>query len=634
MFRFENPMALQLLWLVPVFWSIWFFVGKMKHRKMLKEIGEKTYPFLSQSLSGARSRWKVAFEIFFFVFAILALARPQMGQVSKDIKSEGIELVFLVDVSKSMLAEDVKPSRLELAKKTLERIMNKVRGHKIGLIAFAGSAVEAAPMTVDYQALSMYIDSLSPYSVGTQGTRFALALSTAADIFKRGGLGKEEGSHATQAMVIVSDGEDNEPGALDLAKKLKEEGYVIYTIGVGTKKGAPIPERDERGTLKGYKKDKSGQPVLSTLKDGLLQDLAKMGGGRFFYATFSGDETDTISKSLSKLHKVEFEKKTMTDFDEIYQIFLLIAFLFGVFSMLLRTRRSKSVEWKGRFEVSLTFLLLMAPLVSHGQNSTQEDIQDVQKQVENLKKQTQGLGAQGPSEEEEAPGPKQCLVDAKLEILSSDFGDFGVNEYQKNKDGIEAFGEKRFATALERFTELYPNESENVIRHFNIANAFIASETEDKKTAIKEFEVVYKNATSPDLRYVAAFNLGIIYGNEKELDRALGYYQKALKERPDSQETKANIELLIQNQQQQQGGGEGEGDQNSDEDDKDGDKERKGPPKEPPVMRREVKKRFKSNELTERVVKDILEELEQQEQGIRKKLNKKKTKDRDVEKDW
>lgn len=350
-FRFANPEYFYLVLLIPVLWIVISVFAKSRKKSLEKSIGTRILPFLMQSASLSRVKWKNRLLTLSILFLILALARPQGGQATTEIRNEGIELIFAVDVSNSMLAEDVKPSRLELAKKTIQRLMDKMTGHKVGLVAFAGSAAAVSPMTGDYPAVAMYLETLGPDSVGRQGTQFKLALESAVELFDRGGVGQEEGSHATQAIVILSDGEDNEPGAIEAAKKVSESGRLIFTVGVGTAKGAPIPVRDEFGVLKEHKKDNAGNTVLTVLKEDPLKELATAGGGDFYVATVVGSEVNRITAAIDKLGKALYNKKQSTDFTEYYQIPLYASFFLLLGFLLISTRRNTPLVWKGRFEV-------------------------------------------------------------------------------------------------------------------------------------------------------------------------------------------------------------------------------------------------------------------------------------------
>jgi Ca-activated chloride channel homolog len=350
--RFANPSALQLLWLVPVILVLAVAFEHRTRKRLSKAFGEKLTPFLSSSLSPARRRLKLVLRLVAVSFFILALARPQMGKSQQEVKSRGVEIVVAFDVSTSMLAEDVKPSRLQHAKSELMRLLEMLSGDKVGLVAFAGSATLISPLTTDRSALKMFVDSLSTESVETQGTNFQRALNEAAKAFERGGVENDETARVTRVILVISDGEDQEQGALKEARDLVANGTRIFTLAFGTERGGPIPLRDERGFMRGYKKDKNGQNVMSTVKGTFLRELAQVGQGSFHHATFGGQEAKLIREDLDKLEKAEFASALMVDYDEKFQIPLLIGLLFALVELLLGERRAAGRIWKGRFEVS------------------------------------------------------------------------------------------------------------------------------------------------------------------------------------------------------------------------------------------------------------------------------------------
>lgn len=335
-FRFESFEALHYLWFVIAFVPLLLFLRQRQQRKVSDFFG-KTLPFLIRTISLKKQNIKWILECLVFVLLILAYARPQFGEDIQKIQRSGIEMVFAIDVSLSMLSEDIKPNRLDLAKKTLKRILDQSVGHKAGLVAFAGSAALISPITSDYSTLSMYIDAISTSLMSMQGTRFTQALLVAADSFKTD-QEENESVHISRAIVVVSDGEDNEPGALQTARKLADEGLHIYTMAVGTNKGAPIPIRDELGQLQGYKRDKSQSIVLSQVQDSLLREIASVGNGSFGYASFSGDEVKLLIDDLDQLEKREFEEQQAVNYKEQFQILLAFALLLMFIEMLLSER--------------------------------------------------------------------------------------------------------------------------------------------------------------------------------------------------------------------------------------------------------------------------------------------------------
>lgn len=352
MFRFESTQAFYYLWLIPVLVGFAIFFTRLARRRLSKVIGSRLTPFLTSSVSNSRRRWKLFLQSLVVLFFVIALARPQLGESMEEIKSEGVEIMFAVDVSESMMAEDVRPNRLDQAKMELGKLMEMMPGNKVGIIAFAGSAALLSPLTTDPTALRMYLDSLSPLSVSSQGTNFQAAIEEATQAFKRGGVGDDATTRVTRVILIASDGENHEKGALEAAEKSVKEGIRIFTLAYGTEKGAPIPERDGMGFLRGYKKDQKGQTVLTTVVGKELEALAKAGQGSFYHASFGGNHMANVVADIGQLEKTEFESEVATQYEERFQVFVLLGILFALLEMSLGDRRSASRLWKGRFEVA------------------------------------------------------------------------------------------------------------------------------------------------------------------------------------------------------------------------------------------------------------------------------------------
>lgn len=351
-YRFADKAALQFLWLLPVLLVLSWYLTKIHLQKIARGLGTKMAPFLTASVSLARRRWKLILEVLALAAFVVALARPQAGQSQQKVKSEGIEIVILFDASHSMEAEDAKPSRMELAKKEVMRFLDRLSGDRVGLVAFAGSAVLLSPVTTDLPALKMYIESLSPMSVATQGTEFSKALREAAQAFKRGGVDEDEGSAVTRAVVVVSDGEDHEPGAMKVAEELAQEGIRLFALGVGTENGGPIPIRDEFGNLRGYKKDEAGKVILTQTKGTVLKELAQQGKGSFYHLTFGGNASQNLYEDIRKLEQAQFNSSVVTSYDEKYQNFLIFGLLLALIELFVGERKGRARLWKGRFEVA------------------------------------------------------------------------------------------------------------------------------------------------------------------------------------------------------------------------------------------------------------------------------------------
>lgn len=339
MFRFESPEYFQLLWVLPFIVAVGFWFYRRSIRKLEQSVGAQLMPFLTSSVSKKKRRAKWVFEVLAVFFFIVALARPQLGSSLQEIKSEGVEVIIAVDVSNSMLTEDIKPSRLALAKTELKRLVDRLTGDKIGIVVFAGSSFLLAPLTTDHSSLHMYIDSLAPEMVSSQGTVIKPALEEAVDAFKRGGAEDDDDSRATRVIIIASDGEDHEEGALQLARKLANQNFRLFTIGFGTEQGGPVPDRDAQGNMRGYRKDASGQPVLSTHKGEFMRNLAAAGGGAYFYAIGGSNQMDLLKKEIDRIEKALFETSMATDYDERFQVPLTIAIIIALIELLLSERK-------------------------------------------------------------------------------------------------------------------------------------------------------------------------------------------------------------------------------------------------------------------------------------------------------
>lgn len=349
--RFENPLAFYFLWAIPLLWILAIIFQKRAQKKMAQAIGTRLYPFLSSSISMKKRNAKRILQSLVVFFFVVALARPQLGQSMQEIKSEGVEIMMVVDVSESMLAEDVRPSRLEQAKTDLSRLLDRIPGNRVGVIAFAGAAAVLSPLSNDPNAVKMYLESLSTNSVSSQGTSFEEALRIASDSFKRGGVADDDTAKVTRVILVASDGEDHEPGAVEAAKKLAEQGVRIFTLAYGTEKGGPIPLKDGMGFWKSNKKDRSGQTIITSVKGDVLRGLAQAGQGSFYFASYGSDYIKNVANDIEKLEKAEFESKMAVQYEERFQLFLLIGIILALVELFLGERRSSFRLWKGRYEV-------------------------------------------------------------------------------------------------------------------------------------------------------------------------------------------------------------------------------------------------------------------------------------------
>jgi Ca-activated chloride channel homolog len=265
-----------------------------------------------------------------FEFIVLGFAGPQIGTKQERVKRQGIDVIVALDVSNSMMSEDIKPSRLGRAKNFISNFIDSLQNDRLGMIAFAGRAYLQMPLTVDYGAARMYLKTMNPGMVPTQGTDIAAAIDMATQGFVQG-----ENTH--KALVIISDGEDNEGGVDEAVEAAVKSGVKIFTIGVGSENGGPIPSGND------FKRDEEGKIVLSKMNQDMMRDIANKGGGKFFLLGSGKDEITSIFKELGRINTKEYEELTFTDFDEQYRWCLIIAVVLLFVEWIISERK---VKWK------------------------------------------------------------------------------------------------------------------------------------------------------------------------------------------------------------------------------------------------------------------------------------------------
>lgn len=311
-----------------------FFIWVMRRRRKLLErfVDRNLLNDMTGSASTARKTVKIIMMITAFFLMMVALARPQWGFEWEEIKRSGLDMLIAIDVSKSMLATDVKPNRLERSKFAVKDLIRKLNGDRVGLIAFAGTAFLQCPLTIDYNGFALTLDDLSPTTIPKGGTAISSAIDEAIEAFK----GPEK---KYKVMVIITDGEDLEGDAVATARKAANLGIKIYCIGVGSVEGELISVVDEGGR-RGYLADRSGNAVKSRLNEDILKQIAISTGGSYVHATQSEfGLTLLYDKSISRLEKKDIESKMRKHYQERFQIFLAIALALLFAEMLISERR-------------------------------------------------------------------------------------------------------------------------------------------------------------------------------------------------------------------------------------------------------------------------------------------------------
>src|SRR5574344_2284660 len=329
MIRFEDPIFLYLLISMPVIVIIHYYTTYRRHRR-LRKFGD---PELMTQLMPDVSRFRP--EVKFWLMAsalallIVMLARPQFGTKIDNLKRNGIETIIAVDISNSMYAEDVQPSRLDKSKMLIETLVDNFQNDKIGLIVFAGEAFTQLPITSDYVSAKMFLDNISPSMIATQGTDIAGAIRLAMNSFtQQEGVGK--------AIIIITDGEDHEGGAIDAAKEAVKKGLRVYVLGVGSPNGSPIPVPGSSQ----YMKDNTGNTVISKLNEQMCREVASAGNGAYIHVDNSNLAQMQLNGELDKLAKKDISSSIYSEYDEQFQAVGIIAMLLLIIEICVLERRN------------------------------------------------------------------------------------------------------------------------------------------------------------------------------------------------------------------------------------------------------------------------------------------------------
>lgn len=344
MFRFGAEHWLYGLVLVPLLGLFLLYAFRAKRKAMAIFGNPKLMAILADSVSRKRRVWKAILILLATTFLILALARPQWGAKMKTVKREGQDILIALDVSTSMLAEDIKPNRLEKAKHAIASLIDQFRGDRVGLIAFSGKAFVQCPLTLDYGAVKMFLNAMDPEVIPVPGTAIEEAILKAVESFP-----KTERKH--KVLILITDGEDHGGDPLRAAKAASNEGVVIYTVGIGTPEGVPIPIKDERGNPIGFKKTREGEVVMTKLDEITLEKIALETGGKYYRASPSEMELKKIYDDILKMEKKTLESKEFEQYEERFQSLLGIALFCLALELLISDRRKVKREWKGRFTV-------------------------------------------------------------------------------------------------------------------------------------------------------------------------------------------------------------------------------------------------------------------------------------------
>ncbi len=331
MFRFAHVELLYLLIVIPLL-VVFYVVAVGRKKKAIAEFGnpELLKP-LMPLLSFKRGAWKFVMLLVALVFVILGVAGPQFGSKLQQVQKQGVELMVVLDVSNSMMAQDIKPSRLDKAKMAIARMVEKLSNDKVGMIVFAGDAYVQLPITTDYSSAKLFLSNITTDIVPVQGTAIGAAIDLAVKSFT-------PETETSKAIIIITDGENHQDDAVEAARRAREQGITIHTIGMGLEQGAPILEKGKPGQ---FMKDGSGNIVVSKLDAETLGEIARAGNGLYIRASNTEVGLSTLLDEINSMQKSLLEEKVYSDYDEKYQYFLLAGLFFIFLEFMILGRKNK-----------------------------------------------------------------------------------------------------------------------------------------------------------------------------------------------------------------------------------------------------------------------------------------------------
>ena len=338
MLRYEHIEYLNFLFGIPVLIIAILLYSRWKKNALTLFGDSKLVKELMHSFSKRRAQIKNTLTILIFILIIIGIANPQVGTKMEEVKREGVDLMIAIDLSNSMLAEDIKPNRLERAKLAISRLIDKLEGDRIGLIVFAGEAYVQLPITTDYSAAKLFLSTVSTNIVPTQGTEIAKAIDLSVKSF-------DMENAQNKAIIIITDGESHDEKAIESARQANELGIFVHTLGMGLSKGGPIPIYNKYGNRTGYRKDRDGKTIVSKLNEDLLQQISNAGEGTYVRANNSKAGLSTLFAEINKMEKKEIGTMVFTEYKDRFQLFIGLALLLLLIDLILLGRKNK---WSNR----------------------------------------------------------------------------------------------------------------------------------------------------------------------------------------------------------------------------------------------------------------------------------------------
>lgn len=561
MFRFEEPTYLYLLAALPLI-AILRWVLERKQLKRLKLFGDPTLlRHLMPDVSKMRPVVKFWMLLAAMALIIVMMARPQMGTRISHEKRTGIESIIAMDISNSMLAEDVTPSRLDRTKMMVENLVDNFTDDKIGLIVFAGDAFVQLPITSDYVSAKMFLSEIEPSLIATQGTDIATAINMAANSFtQQQGVGK--------AIIVITDGENHEGGALEAAKAAKKKGMRVYVLGVGSDKGAPIPLGNGD-----YMKDRTGNTVMTKLNEEMCRQIAEAGGGAYIHVDNNTNAQRQLDSELAKLSKKEMQSTIYSDYDEQFQAFGIIAII----------------------------LLILEICILESKNPIARRLNIF--------------------------GRKQRTTTLIIALVVAS-ASFAQNDRRYITQGNKLFRSGQFDKAEVAYRKAIEKNPRNPQAHYNLGNSLMAQKKDS--AAVQSFQKSTELETSKIRKAMAYHNMGVVCQQHKMYGEAIEAYKNSLRLNPKDDATRYNLELCKRQQRNQKN--QDKQDQNKQKDKNGNDqKDEKQKNKDKQDQKKNNNENKMSKENAEQMLNAAMQQEKSTQQRMKKAMQKPRTNKLDKE---
>jgi Ca-activated chloride channel family protein len=574
MLKFLHPEYLWFLLIIPAMAGLFLWLNLRSRQLLQKLVSEKLVRDLAPDVSMVKRSSKQLLLLLAMTFLILTAANPQVGTRLEEIKREGIDLFVVLDVSMSMKAEDIKPSRLEKAKRDVSELLKKLSGDRVGLIVFAGDAFVQFPLTADYAAADLFISAVDVESVPTPGTMIGQAIDRAMKLFSAD-------LPTQKAIIIVSDGENTEGDVLGPIEEAKKAGVRLYTIGMGTTEGGPIPIYDQEGRRVDFKRDRNGSVVVTRLDESMLRDIAVATGGTYRRATSAGNEIDDVFKEIASLEKTEFGVKQVAGFESRYQYPLALAILLLILEHIVSERRGRFVARLKQYLPAFSLLAVVA-----------------------------------------------LFSPAKAQTVRSHIS-----------DGNKAYGKQNFADAEAAYKKALEKNPRSIEALFNLGNSYYKQQRfEEAGRQFGNSAIAMKN---PLDRSKAFYNGGNALFKSNKFPESIEAYKQALRLNPDDDDARYNLEVARKrmhqqqkNQQQKQEKDRQNKQQNQQQNQQQEQQQDQQQPQQAKQDQTQQQQVQKKNQMPKQEADRILEALRNNEKEIQKNLRKREGVRVRVEKDW